>query len=378
MVKLGLDLDDGSGSRAAPSAAAAKGSDPSKQGESPAEPRRTSIQVYTQALAHAAQCRNAYCRTPNCSRMRNLVTHLRTCDRVRKGCNTCRQMMQLCCHHARTCTETRCSVPYCPQIREKQEIRRREQEFAQQRLVRRRIANMQHVAYAAATSAAGNNGNDEREGTPQPTATEVPSGDKLTQHRIAGKSPPPSGAVLAARQAEQAAQRQAVTLPGMMQQQQQHMRHYMSPQQPFDNWAQMPYGVNAAQPQQSPTVVAAGAPDEMMYRQNPVAATMMASNIGDPSQQMQQQQQSQHVVQPMNKNATLQKLLESLKSPNSPQQQQEVQSILKGNPEVMATAIKQVSLKKIQLPKFLFELSEFLVSLYEEPMGYECIGNLCM
>jgi E1A/CREB-binding protein len=350
MIKLGLDLDDGSGSRAVPAAAAAKGSDPSKQGESPAEVRRTPIQVYTQALAHAAQCRNAYCRTPNCTRMRNLVSHLRTCDRVRKGCNTCRQMMQLICHHARTCTESRCSVPYCAQIREKQEIRRREQEFAQQRLVRRRIANMQHVACTNATSAA-NSANEERDGTPQPPSVpDVPTGDKLMQHRIAGKSPP-SGAVLAARQAEQAAQRQAGAVPGIMQQQQQqqHMRHYMSPQQPFDGWTQMPYGVNAAQPQSGPPVVGVGTQDEVVYRQNPAAAaSMMAANMADPSQPMQQHQQPHHSVQsgmpPQNKNhATLQKLLETLKSPNSPQQQQEVQSILKTNPEVMATAIKQVS-----------------------------------
>ena len=341
MVKLGLDLDDGSGSRSSANAAAPKGSDPSKQGESAAEVRRTPIQVYTTALAHAAQCRNAYCRTPNCSRMRTLVSHLRSCERVRKGCNTCRQMMPLCCHHARACTETRCSVPYCQQIREKQEIRRREQEFAQKRLLRRRMLNMQHVVESVAPPSAGNgngNGNDERGSTPQPSIPEAPSGDKLTHHRIAGKSPPPSAALQAARQAEQAAQRQASqasSMPVMMQQQPPHMRQYMSPQHSFEGWPQMSYGVS---PGQQGLVNPASSQEELMYRQN----VMMTSNIGDAGQPIHQQQIGQQMTQQSSKTPALQKLLERLKSPNSPQQQQEVQTILKTNPEVMATAIKQV------------------------------------
>ena len=325
MIKLGLDLDNPDGTRPTPSATpAGESGDAANSATSAAEQRRSTIQVYSQALAHAAQCRNVHCRAPNCSRMRTYVSHMRNCER--KGvCITCRQLMPLCVNHARSCTESRCAVPYCQKIREKQEIRRREQEFAQRRLVQRRIANMQHVAaYIGSAASVESNTTDDRVSTPQS------DGDKFSQHQhrmsVSGKSPPTPAsshaALMVARQVEQqVAQRQMAAM------QQQNMRQYMSPQHMFDS-------CQYVAPMPNP---GAGMPpgEEMKYR------PMMGHGMGADMPQ-QQTQQPQHQMPNMRGNPALQKLLETLKSPNSPQQQQEVQSILKTNPVVMATAIKQV------------------------------------
>jgi hypothetical protein len=50
-----------------------------------------------------------------------------------------------------------------------------------------------------------------------------------------------------------------------------------------------------------------------------------------------------NITQQPNSQAPLQRLLQTLKSPSSPQQQQQVLNILKSNPQLMATFLKQAS-----------------------------------
>lgn len=307
MVKLGLDLDDGSAPQPA-------GSDSAEGDMKVAEARR---QNYAQLLAHTCHCRNANCMRPGCLRMQGLVTHMRGCDRKQKGCQTCRQMVLLCCQHARSCTEARCPVPFCPKIRENQERRRREQLFQQQQLVRRRVANMQRSVYLASAG-------DERDSTPQPPAEQ--HADK-GQH-VSGKSPP-SSAQLAAQQAQQAAQRQANS--GVMMRQPSMSRLMPGMDGPGGCWTpQGPYG--PGQPGSQPV------PDDLLYTQKRM---VMGSEVIPPHMQPSPQMMPQPSMQTGMK---MQRLLETLSLPQSPHQQQEVQNILKTNPDVMATAIKQVSL----------------------------------
>jgi len=277
-----------------------------------AEARR---QNYAQLLAHTCHCRNANCMRPGCLRMQGLVTHMRGCDRKQKGCQTCRQMLLLCCQHARSCTEARCPVPFCPKIRENQERRRREQLFQQQQLVRRRVANMQRSVYM---SSAG----DERDSTPQPPADQ--HADK--NQYVSGKSPP-SSAQHAAQQVQHAAQRQANSV---MMRQPQMSRFVPGMDGSGACWTpQGPYGPGqlGSQPM----------PDDLLYPKRMVMGSDGIPHM-TPSQQMMPQSSMQTGMK-------MQRLLETLSLPQSPHQQQEVQNILKTNPDVMATAIKQVSLE---------------------------------
>jgi len=90
---------------------------------------------------------------------------------------------------------------------------------------------------------------------------------------------------------------------------------------------QGPYG--PGQPGSQPV------PDDMLYQKRMVIGNEVVPHM-QPSQQMMPQAS-------MQKGMKMQKLLETLSLPQSPHQQQEVQNILKTNPDVMATAIKQVS-----------------------------------
>jgi len=305
MVKLGLDLDDS----CTPQPAGTESADGDAKSATMAEARR---QTYAQLLLHACHCRNANCMRPGCLRMQGYVTHMRSCDRKQKGCQTCRQMLLLSYHHARSCTEGRCPVPFCPKIRENQERRRREQLFQQQQLVRRRVANMQRSVYL---SAAG----DDRDSTPQPVDQHADKG----QH-MSGKSPP-SGAQHAAQQVQHAAQRQANS---MLMRQTSMSRLVPGMDGSAACWAaQGPYG--PGQPGTQPL------PDEMLYQKRLVMGNEVVAHV-PPSQQAMPQQAMQTGMK-------MQRLLETLSLPQSPHQQQEVQNILKTNPDVMATAIKQVS-----------------------------------
>lgn len=117
MDRLGLDIDDGSspGSNVTPS-----------------EQRKLSIQVEfclsdnfnliiliflflfqrcIQSLVHACQCRDANCRLASCQKMRRVVNHTKQCKRkTNGGCPICKQLIALCCYHAKHCQETKCPV----------------------------------------------------------------------------------------------------------------------------------------------------------------------------------------------------------------------------------------------------------------------------
>lgn len=89
MEKLGFDLDDGS---------------PSEQRANPQEARKLSIQRCIQSLVHACQCRDANCRLPSCQKMKRVTQHTKICKRkTNGGCPICKQLIALCCYHAKHC-----------------------------------------------------------------------------------------------------------------------------------------------------------------------------------------------------------------------------------------------------------------------------------
>ena len=90
MEKLGFDLGDPGGDSPATS--------------NPQEARKLSIQRCIQSLVHACQCRDANCRLPSCHKMKRVVSHTKQCKRkTNGGCPICKQLIALCCYHAKLC-----------------------------------------------------------------------------------------------------------------------------------------------------------------------------------------------------------------------------------------------------------------------------------
>jgi len=153
MDRLGFDLDDGTGSIGGTAGFTAGSGDEANAGpgseHKPAavnaqEARRRSIQTCLQSLIHACHCRDANCRLITCQKMKRLIQHSNACRRKNAGgCPVCKQLIALCCYHAKTCDMPKCPVPYCCPIKEKLERQRAEQRLKQSQLMRRRMAAMQ-------------------------------------------------------------------------------------------------------------------------------------------------------------------------------------------------------------------------------------------
>lgn len=83
------------------------------------ETRKQSIQRCIQSISHACQCRDAHC-TPSCHKTKRIIAHTKQCKRKTTGaCPICKQLIKLCCHHAKHCQEDNCSVPFCAQMKYK-------------------------------------------------------------------------------------------------------------------------------------------------------------------------------------------------------------------------------------------------------------------
>ncbi|XP_035380966.1 histone acetyltransferase p300 [Electrophorus electricus] len=134
MEKLGLGLDDESGSHAAATA------------QNPGDSRRLSIQRCIQSLVHACQCRNANCSLPSCQKMKRVVQHTKGCKRkTNGGCPICKQLIALCCYHAKHCQENKCPVPFCLNIKHKLRQQQLQHRLQQAQMLRRRMATMQRA-----------------------------------------------------------------------------------------------------------------------------------------------------------------------------------------------------------------------------------------
>ncbi|KAI3360110.1 hypothetical protein L3Q82_014425 [Scortum barcoo] len=138
MDKLGLGLDDDSNNQAAAAT------------QSPGDSRRLSIQRCIQSLVHACQCRNANCSLPSCQKMKRVVQHTKGCKRkTNGGCPICKQLIALCCYHAKHCQENKCPVPFCLNIKQKLRQQQLQHRLQQAQMLRRRMASMQRVGQPA-------------------------------------------------------------------------------------------------------------------------------------------------------------------------------------------------------------------------------------
>ncbi|XP_041634114.1 histone acetyltransferase p300 isoform X2 [Cheilinus undulatus] len=154
MDKLGLGLDDDSSNQAAAGT------------QSPGDSRRLSIQRCIQSLVHACQCRNANCSLPSCQKMKRVVQHTKSCKRkTNGGCPICKQLIALCCYHAKHCQENKCPVPFCLNIKQKLRQQQLQHRLQQAQMLRRRMASMQRVGQPGGPVM----------GLPSPNGTTAPS-----------------------------------------------------------------------------------------------------------------------------------------------------------------------------------------------------------
>ncbi|KAL1005748.1 hypothetical protein UPYG_G00063490 [Umbra pygmaea] len=406
MVKWGLGLDD-DGSSAGGAGEASK---------SPQESRRLSIQRCIQSLVHACQCRNANCSLPSCQKMKRVVQHTKGCKRkTNGGCPVCKQLIALCCYHAKHCQENKCPVPFCLNIKHKLRQQQLQHRLQQAQMMRRRMATMQgrtmqqslpSPPQAPATpshqpstpqtpqpppsnrpqtpNTAASPAFAPRNGQPPTQSSQGKGGPQASplrqQQSPLPQQPPPQqpsqqqapiGAVKAARNIEMVAQEQQnqqnyrgnmnglplghqnapphptqQRLPGPVPmvgpRGPQGMQHPMAPGQ----WPGSGGIVTGAQPGQTgvgipPQVGQAQqvVPMQRPSMMSPQAQRMLVPQPGVPRPQTPPQRPG--AIAP---NA-LQDLLRTLKSPSSPQQQQQVLNILKSNPQLMAAFIKQRTAK---------------------------------
>uniref|UniRef100_A0A8C2YWG5 histone acetyltransferase n=1 Tax=Cyclopterus lumpus TaxID=8103 RepID=A0A8C2YWG5_CYCLU len=407
MVKWGLGLDDDSNSQSG------------EASKSPQESRRLSIQRCIQSLVHACQCRNANCSLPSCQKMKRVVQHTKGCKRkTNGGCPVCKQLIALCCYHAKHCQENKCPVPFCLNIKHKLRQQQLQHRLQQAQLMRRRMATMQGrtmpLPSPPATAAPSTPTSHAQPNTPQqpqqplcnqpqtPNAAGVmspsfpnngqpqtpvsqgkhgPQASPLHQQQSPLPQPPqppqqlqqqqpPLAAVKMARhiemmaQAQQNQQNYRVNMNGLPMNPQQPQQRLTGPMQPPMQMVPGPRGPQvmqpgippgqwpaAARPLQAPTqqpgIVPGQTPQQAMTMQR---ALMAPGQLAQQGQRMLiPQQPGVRPQTPQRPGAiapnALQDLLRTLKSPSSPQQQQQVLNILKSNPQLMAAFIKQRTAK---------------------------------
>ncbi|XP_022054717.2 histone acetyltransferase p300 isoform X1 [Acanthochromis polyacanthus] len=301
MEKLGLGLDDESSNQAAATT------------QSPGDSRRLSIQRCIQSLVHACQCRNANCSLPSCQKMKRVVQHTKGCKRkTNGGCPICKQLIALCCYHAKHCQENKCPVPFCLNIKHKLRQQQLQHRLQQAQMLRRRMASMQRVGQPNPGGPPGGNGlpspgannGATGPGTPTSVGTQPPTPQTPTQ----GNMP-----VLSQQQGVGMGGMGGMGTPGQQQVQQpggnippQHHLHQFqqvggggmmnSPQQQMGPQLQQPPNVQQLQQPQHP----GGLPP---YNPRPPGASPLHQSLGKPGlgpatppQQQQQPNQGQGAI----------------------------------------------------------------------------------
>uniref|UniRef100_A0A8C4P4X3 histone acetyltransferase n=1 Tax=Dromaius novaehollandiae TaxID=8790 RepID=A0A8C4P4X3_DRONO len=378
MEKLGLGLDDESNNQQTATT------------QSPGDSRRLSIQRCIQSLVHACQCRNANCSLPSCQKMKRVVQHTKGCKRkTNGGCPICKQLIALCCYHAKHCQENKCPVPFCLNIKHKLRQQQLQHRLQQAQMLRRRMASMQRTGVvgqqqglpsptpATPTTPTGQQPPTPQTPQPQPPPqpasqpqpappnnmppytmprTQPPSA--VSQGKAGGQVTPPTppqppqppvqGPPPAAVEMAMQIQRAAETQRQMAQVQifQRPIQHQMpqmppmgmNPPQLARGPSHIEQGMGPAGIQQQPPWVQGGLPQPQQLQPGMQRPSMMSPGMGQVPGAAQPKQ-------PPLPQAALQNLLRTLRSPSSPMQQQQVLNILHSNPQLLAAFIKQRAAK---------------------------------
>ncbi|XP_063635647.1 histone acetyltransferase p300-like [Cydia splendana] len=332
MEKLGLDIDVGS-------------SPGDMKQANPQEARKLSIQRCIQSLVHACQCRDANCRLPSCQKMKRVVAHTKICKRKTKGdCPICKQLIALCCYHAKHCQETKCSVPFCSSIKQKLKQQQVQQRVQQQQLLRRRMAamNTRGMPPSGPSPPPAPALGSPPPSKPQPHALphNVQKALQQVQEEAARQQAPSYGKQAAAgapRGADWAARYRAAQPPPLhhpLHPRHVHpaVHHHPAALQQHQHLASLQHHTPLQQQAQQQQQQQQAQQQQVVQQQQQQAAARVgavagAAGAGGAAPQMHQK--------------ALQQLMATLRSPTSHNQQQEILQILKSNPPLMAAFIKQ-------------------------------------
>ncbi|VDO98584.1 unnamed protein product [Soboliphyme baturini] len=167
--------------------------------------RSESIQRCIQSLVHACQCRDANCRRLSCHKMKRVVQHTKMCKKRQTGtCPVCKQLIALCCYHARNCNEQNCMVPFCQNIRQKLAEQQAQLRKRAERDMQRRMSMMQHQSLPGTM----NSGN---------SMYQNPHPSPITSPATPGTQVVPPAAVRAAMEVERIAASQSYCRPAGVQ-----------------------------------------------------------------------------------------------------------------------------------------------------------------
>lgn len=158
---------------------------------SPAEFRRLTIQRCIQSLVHACQCKDANCRSQSCHRMKRVVSHAKSCKKKSAqqlsnqtaNCTICKQLIALCCFHAKHCNEQKCPVPYCFNFKNKLQQQKLQQRHEQKQILLRRIASMSSASRSmssTSSSASNSNSNSQNNNNNSSSIVPSPAGDEYS------------------------------------------------------------------------------------------------------------------------------------------------------------------------------------------------------
>ena len=115
------------------------------------EERQQALKAHIELLEHAGTCSGSPgCQLQNCEKMKRLFEHVKTCDiKPKTGCKICTRLLSLCVLHARRCpVRGECPIPFCDQIRERNQRVRRQQQLMDER--RRQAHNeLYHTGFEA-------------------------------------------------------------------------------------------------------------------------------------------------------------------------------------------------------------------------------------
>lgn len=118
--------------------------------------RQRNLMLHIQLIEHASRCTSKTCNSNNCVKMKNYLSHSKTCRvKATGGCKICKRIWTLLRIHAQKCKDRNCPIPQCIAIREKMRQLQKQQQAMDDR---RRLEMNRHMRFSITGGAAGQGG----------------------------------------------------------------------------------------------------------------------------------------------------------------------------------------------------------------------------
>ena len=145
---------------------------------------KDSIEMGKHFIFHATQCHNIHCKHPSCIEMKSVMAHIRKCKLISSGhwnkCPICKDLVQLCSSHAKTCSRDSCPMPHCENIKKKQRDQLKQQPIKGNMLLQQRLRHKKSVSTLSGDDPHLNNPQTTDISFPDPTTAIKSSGSKNT------------------------------------------------------------------------------------------------------------------------------------------------------------------------------------------------------